>query len=165
MNWEAAGAVGEILSAIVVVATMFYLTTQIRQSQRSNQMVAASRVTESADAWLGQLVRDKILNDIYQKGIRNYESLELSDRNRFDLLIMQLLRAIEGAWINQELGFLDQRVWYGYKITTQRVVGTPGGTIAFNKQRMGFSPEFSAAIDDMIAITNEPQPLSLPLAE
>jgi hypothetical protein len=162
MNWEALGAVGEIFGAIVVVATMFYLATQIRQSHRSNQMVATSRVAESADAWLGQLVRDKILNDIYQKGMRDYEGLELSDRNRFDLLIMQFLRAIEGAWTNEKLGFLDQSLWHGYKITTQRVVGSTGGSIAFNKQRMVFSPEFGAAIDDMVSTTDEWQPLSPP---
>ena len=35
MNWEAIGAVGEILGAISVVATLGYLATQIRQSRKA----------------------------------------------------------------------------------------------------------------------------------
>lgn len=155
MNWEAVGAVGEIFGAIVVVATMFYLATQIRQNQRSNQMSAATRIAESADAWIGQLVRDEKLNEIYQMGMRDYGALELSDRNRFDLLIMQYLRAIESAWTHEKLGFLDPAQWYGYRVTTQRIIGSPGGSIAFNKQRMVFSPEFGAAVDRMISVADE----------
>ena len=34
MNWEAIGAIGEILGAIAVVATLGYLAVQVRQSSR-----------------------------------------------------------------------------------------------------------------------------------
>ena len=155
MNWEAVGAVGEVFGATVVVATMFYLAMQIKENKRSNQMLAATRIAEAADAWIGQIVRDANLNDIYQNGMRDYAGLEISERNRFDLLIMQFLRAIEGAWTHEKLGFLDQDQWYGYRITTQRIIGSPGGNIAFNKQRMVFSLEYAAAIDLMISDANE----------
>ena len=35
MNWEAAGAIGEIIGAIAVVATLGYLASQIRQSRKA----------------------------------------------------------------------------------------------------------------------------------
>jgi hypothetical protein len=35
MNWEAIGAVGEIVGAIAVVVTVGYLAFQIRQNTRS----------------------------------------------------------------------------------------------------------------------------------
>ena len=31
MNWDAIGAIGEIIGAIAVVSTLFYLAVQIRQ--------------------------------------------------------------------------------------------------------------------------------------
>ena len=34
MNWEAIGAIGEIIGAIAVLATLLYLAQQIRQSNR-----------------------------------------------------------------------------------------------------------------------------------
>ena len=35
MNWDAIGAIGEILGAIAVVATLGYLAVQVRQSKRA----------------------------------------------------------------------------------------------------------------------------------
>lgn len=156
MSWDAIGAIGEILGAIVVVATIFYLAIQIRQSHSSNQMATAARIAETADAWLGQLVRDKELNEIYQNGMRDYNSLDLSERSRFDLLIAQLLRAVESAWTQEKHGALDKNQWYGYKMTTRHVIGSPGGRAAFNKlENTSFSPEFSAAIHEIISSTEE----------
>ncbi len=43
MNWEAIGAVGEILGALGVIATLIYLALQIRQNTRSIQ---ANRLNE-----------------------------------------------------------------------------------------------------------------------
>jgi hypothetical protein len=34
MNWDAIGAVGEIVGALTVLITLIYLATQIRQSNR-----------------------------------------------------------------------------------------------------------------------------------
>ena len=35
MNWEALGAIGEIVGAVAVIATLGYLAVQIRQNTRS----------------------------------------------------------------------------------------------------------------------------------
>jgi hypothetical protein len=32
MNWDAIGAIGEVLGALVVIATLFYLSGQLRQN-------------------------------------------------------------------------------------------------------------------------------------
>ncbi len=48
LNWEAIGAVGEILGALVIVVTLAYLSAQVRESQKATaadiyQMRAMSR--------------------------------------------------------------------------------------------------------------------------
>ena len=35
MNWESIGAIGEVLGAIGVIATLLYLSVQIRQNTRA----------------------------------------------------------------------------------------------------------------------------------
>ena len=161
MNWEAVGAIGEILGAVVVVATIFYLATQIRQSNSSNKAVAAARTAESADAWIRQMVQDKEVNDIYQTGMRDYNGLEQSDKNRFDLLILQFLRAMESAWIQEKLGVLNEDQWYGYRMSIARIIGSPGGKAVFNKMKIDFGPAFSAAVEKIISSTEEWEPLSV----
>ncbi len=42
MNWEAIGAIGEILGAIAVVATLAYLAVQVRQNSRATDVSTLS---------------------------------------------------------------------------------------------------------------------------
>ena len=53
MNWEAIGAVGEVLGAIGVIATLVYLAVQIRQNstvlEQNNQMHKANSYRANID--------------------------------------------------------------------------------------------------------------------
>ncbi len=44
MNWDAIGAIGEVLGALGVIATLIYLTTQLRLN--TNAMRASSLDSE-----------------------------------------------------------------------------------------------------------------------
>lgn len=46
MNWEAIGAVGSILGAIAVLATLIYLSIQIAQTQRIAKLQASQNLNE-----------------------------------------------------------------------------------------------------------------------
>ena len=46
MNWEAAGAIGEIVGAIGVLATLIYLAAQIRDNTRSLQAASLQSVLD-----------------------------------------------------------------------------------------------------------------------
>ncbi len=48
MNWEAIGAAGEILGALAVVASIVYLSSQIRSNTRATK---ASAGFEAAHSW------------------------------------------------------------------------------------------------------------------
>jgi hypothetical protein len=45
MNWEAIGAIGEVLGAIGVICTLLYLTVQIRQNTRALQGATLDALT------------------------------------------------------------------------------------------------------------------------
>ena len=52
MNWEAIGAVGELLGAIGVIVTLGYLAVQIRQNTRATGASTVHGINNSiADAW------------------------------------------------------------------------------------------------------------------
>ena len=50
MNWDAIGAIGEIIGAIAVVATLGYLAVQIRQNSTQARL---SSVQASWERWSG----------------------------------------------------------------------------------------------------------------
>jgi hypothetical protein len=79
MNWEAIGAIGEVVGAFAVFLSLLYLAIQIRNSRRSDQLAAAAGAASAVDEWIGQIVRDGELYDLYRRGLTDYESLSRSE--------------------------------------------------------------------------------------
>jgi len=67
MNWEAIGAVGEVIGAIAVVATLGYLIIQIRQNTRELQHSSSWAINQG-------------LNQINQNIIENPDQIETFHR-------------------------------------------------------------------------------------
>jgi len=72
VNWDAAGAIGEILGAVAVVATLYYLSRQIRQNSvslgRANDFAQASSIHESNALYVqifAPVVQDAEMASIY----------------------------------------------------------------------------------------------------
>ncbi len=150
VNWEAVGAVGEVLGASVVIITLFYLAIQIRHSNRSNRMIAAARIAEVSNDFMKQLVQDPDLYQLYRNGMSEYEPLQQPDRGRFDVLILQFLRSVESTWIQLRLGVVEVDQWHGLRNATRFIVGSPGGRAAYARNRQFLSPEFVAAVDAIL---------------
>ena len=55
MNWEAIGAVGEILGAIAVIASLFYVAYQVKQNTRQNKLNAISLESANSEAGTNKL--------------------------------------------------------------------------------------------------------------
>ncbi len=76
MNWEAVGAIGEVLGAVTVVATLFYLSRQIRQNSqaldRSNEYARANSIHQTNLHFShveAQLAQDADLASIYHRAL------------------------------------------------------------------------------------------------
>ena len=150
MTIQDLGSVGELVAAIATVATLAYLALQIRQSNRSNQLMVVARLAEASEAWLGQIVRDAELYDIYRRGMLEPETLTKEQRGRFDMLIVQMLRSIEGSWLPVEWGLVDATYWEGFRESVSVVVGSKGGKRAFHRNRGVLTPAFAKEIDGII---------------
>jgi len=61
MNWQAIGAIGEIVGAVAVVATLLYLARDIRQNSRSLAISALRDTTANWNQW-GQMVATSASN-------------------------------------------------------------------------------------------------------
>ena len=80
MNWEAIGAVGELIGALAVLVTLFYLAKQIRhgsESQdRANELAQAGSITNSNALFLTaweHLADNEELASIYDRALSGQE--------------------------------------------------------------------------------------------
>ena len=79
MNWEAIGAIGQIVGAIGVVVSLIYVATEVRNSTRATQLASRRSISEIFTLLSRQLAEHPDLRELYYRGLHDFESLEGSD--------------------------------------------------------------------------------------
>jgi len=151
MNWEAIGAIGEVVGATAVFISLLYLALQIRNSRRSDQIVAAAGAASTVQNWIAQIARDESLYDLYRRGITEYESLSRAEKGRYSLLLFQLFRSVETGWVQLQMGLVDAGFWAGVEETITYVFRTTGGIRFLAKNSRFFRADFCAAVQKLLA--------------
>ena len=67
MNWEAIGAVGEIVSALAVLITLAYLSVQIKQNSRTQKAQTHQQLAHDRGQNLRSFLDNKELRDAVRK--------------------------------------------------------------------------------------------------
>jgi len=91
VNWDALGAVGEIVGAIAVIITLVYLAAQTRQNTEAVRHAFQRGVMEHANEWRFKIVQDPAISELFRNGLRDPESLSANDRYRFRMFLDALL--------------------------------------------------------------------------
>ena len=113
MNWEAIGAIGELVGAVTVIVTLFYIAHQIKQNNRaltrSNEFAQANsihQINSSFSNLYSLLASDGELADIYTRALSG-EPLTRAEETRFTSFTNMYLAIIENLAEQQnlELGF------------------------------------------------------------
>ncbi len=142
MNWEAIGAVGEILGAIAVVATLFYLATQIRQSTRlaranmSKDLFLATRAATlemAANPELGKIMAD----------IRGHDV----DVQRQDMFYQSFFRLYEIVVTLYNQGFVDEGIYQSYVATIRMFCGTDPFEEYWQRNQQTFQGDFRVFVE------------------
>ena len=127
MNWDAIGAIGEILGAIAVLGTLIYLAAQIRQNTSAVTTATyesmASGVTDINLVVVGNPEVASILN----RGARDPHSLDADEVVRYG----HLMRCWANQWLKQlrlfEGGALGARDWERLAQEAAQVLSSTGG--------------------------------------
>ncbi len=160
MNWEAIGAIGEVVGASAVFISLLYLALQIRNSRRSDQIVAAAGAASAVHDWIGLIVRDETLYELYRRGLTDYESLSRSEKGRYSLILFQLLRGAETGWVQLQMGLVDAGYWAGVEETLSFVFRTTGGTRFLAKSSRFFRADFCDAVQKILAEADSTENIS-----
>ncbi len=147
MNWEAIGAIGEVLGAIAVLVTLLYLAVQIRQNTQALKVTAMGTlhdvhvVTEKNEPYIASLVklgRDEPLDPI--------ERIVAVER------FLTIVRAFERLWLQQEMGTVAREQFDRQIDLLRWALSTPQARKMWAELAPTFTPGFCAVVDaDVLA--------------
>ena len=144
------GAIGEIVGAIAVVASLIYLAVQIRQNTRqislnleSSKLAAFEQNVESGNRARELLITDPALAELFLKGLADYRNLPSTDRFRCNMLFRNLLSAIQGGYIRQLTVGGDPEHFEGTEKLLDTLLKSPGVHQWLNDIEPDWRPEFA----------------------
>ena len=98
MNLNDLANLGQIIGALAVVISLFYVASQIRQNTNAVRSATAQTVHEHFAKWYHLVAADDELSQIVAKGLRDYESLSEKERVRFIATFMAFLSYSQNAF-------------------------------------------------------------------
>jgi hypothetical protein len=112
VDWNAIGALAEIVGAIAVVVTLVYLAGQVRQATRATQAASfqtASALEQEFLLVLGQDLATTRTWSTYMFG--DPATLPEDERMRAAFLMGSLLRRLENVYHQHKLGTITDDAW------------------------------------------------------
>jgi hypothetical protein len=114
MNWEAIGAVAEILGALAVVGSLLYLAVQIRHGASATQAASRYATAQLTTDVLVPIASDAELASILRRGQIDPDSLSDDEGFRFDVLLYSIFDQWETMYSQVLRGAMSEEDWEKY---------------------------------------------------
>jgi hypothetical protein len=156
MNWDAIGAIGEMLGAMAVVVSVLYLAFQVRGQVREAQLAAIHEVSEGFREGIAATFMDPYLSGVFARGKDDFEVLTPTERIQFIAFVQRNYRVWEDAFYQFEAGRLDEPHWHSMERQYSALLSWPGVRYVWSVRREFFTPRFMRYVDGL-----EPYPHTL----
>jgi hypothetical protein len=145
MNWEALGAIGEIVGAAAVVFTLGYLAVQIRQSGNSSRQQSYNDlVTRRADFY-NKMIESADVAEVVIAGGRG-DKLDTVTAQRYTSAMLNYVSHFQDVYLQRERGLIEESVWRAERQYLAVMFGLPGFVAWWEPASQYFLPEFVAYV-------------------
>ena len=148
MDWEAIGAIGELMGATAVVVTLLYLVKQIKQNTESTEAVGLQTwQSDSTAHWLSMAENRELSRDA---ATCMYDSRNLSDDNWIQVgcWFLNNFRQYQTTFIMHERGVVDDELFGVEMRMAARNLQAPGIRQWWDAGgRNQMSPRFTEALE------------------
>lgn len=110
INWEAIGAIGEIVGALAVVASLIYLATQIAVQNREARIASMHDISSAHRDSLAA-ISEGVMADVFDKALDDFDNLSRADTFRVIGFVYRFFRVWEEAYFQHQAGRLEDRMW------------------------------------------------------
>lgn len=158
MNWNAIAALAQVLAAVGVIASVVYLSLQVRQNTRQAQLNTESLgVTHemggaqmSVDIGLA-IAGDAELSAILHRARTAEPDFSPSEQVRFASFMYAAVAGFQAGFYNFRRGFADAGAWSGHERDVVALLDAPAARAWWARERARFSPELAEHLDGLLS--------------
>lgn len=155
MNWAAIGAVGEILGAIAVVATLIYLTVQLKQNSLQIRLSSSQTAANNYSGRIIEVLSDPELLSLWRSGLRSFLDLTLDEQARFHATMLGFQTTFT---TNRQLyaeGVISESLFRGWADDWVRILKCPGAA-EWWELFGNFDAEQRTYVEKLVSESNQP---------
>ena len=150
MNWEIVGAIAEALSAVAVLATLVYLSVQIKEARKQLQISSHQTRTDRNIHLALSGVQDEVRRRILAKN-RAGEPLTEEEMLHLGSYWTATMRHFEDLHYQRELGSIDDETWHANKNGIALAMSSPWGTYMWEQRVRNFRKPFVTLVNQIIS--------------
>ena len=151
MNWEAIGAVGELIGALAVIITLIYVGRQIHQANAQTQAMSRYSLIEALGEINLLIAGSKENASVMRRGLED-QALDADESIQFFTIIGQFTNTASVLFDLHNDGLLPDNQWLLIRKDIISIFSEPGGQRFWTeKGRLGVHPRFRDAVDEVLA--------------
>lgn len=131
-----------LLSSAGVIFSVVFLALQIKKNTQAVRSNFYDSFANSNREFLKQLIENKELGSLFEKGTKNWDTLREDDKRTANFLYIQLFRIWENLFYQNKMKFLEPWLWNSNRDTVVSYFHLPGIQQWWRVRRQSFSVEF-----------------------
>lgn len=156
VNWEAFGAIGELVGAIAVIVTIAYLAVQMRQNTLALRSSATNDVNEQLAKIYFDVSQSSEVASIFVRGSYNPAGLDQIELARYYGLLQGTMFVLQNVLLQTKDKLLDEEILYSWSRIVVALATTPGFRQFWNERKFTLHPEVQGYVEAELTDGNEP---------
>ena len=139
MNWDALGAIGEIIGAVAVVLSLLYVARQVRDGSKQIRLNTTSNLMALTQDSFAPIYLSQANQDIWHSGLDSPEVLNASQFRQFVTYMDRAFYAYQLLVTQFEAGVIEDDVFNMQGAYFEYLYKTPGGQKWWPESKMDLS--------------------------
>ncbi len=158
MNWEALGAIGEIVGAMAVVGTLLYVSQQLKEQSRALNTSVRDSSFRQLQEWNYHVIADPDLGELFQRAARTADWSEFTgaEQARLVHLLYSFFKVFENVYIHAAEGSMGEQVWAVNSGVFFAYANQPGCRRYWKHRTASFDPRFRQLLEAQAPSPMEP---------
>ena len=127
MNWDAIGALGEVVGAGAVVITLVFLIIEMRASRRVAQTASVDLLSDGWNRLNAVLMADQELTTLLFTGMNDPTKLTGEQKLRMQVTLQSYVNHFMTVKKHYEAGHLPEEEWQHHSMGIAHMMNSPGG--------------------------------------
>ena len=160
MNWDAIGAIGEILGAVAVVVTLLYLTAQLKQNSLQIRLNSSQTAASNYSGNIIGVLSDAGSLALFRKGLQSFASLSADEQAGFHAIMLGFHTSFSQNLHLFDEGVISEALFSSWAEDWVRILKCPGAAEWWSGFRGMLDAELQANVEKLVSESDQ-----LPLNE